>query len=302
MATKHACFPAQFKALGETDGVGRVEAIVSVFGNVDHVGDRVVKGAFAKSIARWKTSGDRVPVILSHQWGDIWSHIGETESLEETSKGLKAVYTLDIADNPVAAQVYRLMKRRTLKEHSFAYEVKAEAFENGANELRELELIEIGPTLKGVNPETELLAVKAAVTDGNGDEPDSGNDDDPDEETGDDETDDTLEDDDDEKADIPDGVKAGRRISKDTETRLRAAITSMRALSDEVESILGTDNEAGDEPKGAVHDDNDVIAALAELEPESGTEKKNDDTARTTGMSGDNPTGLLLQLAELEVS
>ena len=39
MAIKRALFPAQFKAIGDK---GQVEAIVSVFGNVDRIGDRVM--------------------------------------------------------------------------------------------------------------------------------------------------------------------------------------------------------------------------------------------------------------------
>ena len=38
-------YPAKFATLDEKEG--RVEALVSIFGNVDLVGDRVVKGAFA---------------------------------------------------------------------------------------------------------------------------------------------------------------------------------------------------------------------------------------------------------------
>lgn len=155
-------YPAKFSTLDEREG--RVEALVSIFDNVDLVGDRVVKGAFSKSINKWKSSGDLVPAILSHDWGDPWKHIGVVDELEETDSGLRAVYTLDIHDNPLAKQVYKLMKRRSLKEHSFAYDVKRErAAKDGANELLELDIIEIGPTLKGVNPDTEVLAVKSVV-------------------------------------------------------------------------------------------------------------------------------------------
>ena len=161
MAIKRALFPAQFKAIGDK---GQVEAIVSVFGNVDRIGDRVMPGAFTRSIAEWKQSGNPVPVILSHSWDDPWEHIGVVDSLEEVDKGLKATYTLDIDTNPVAAQVYRLMKRRSLKEHSFGYEIRDErSAKDGANELLDLDLIEIGPTLKGMNSDTELLAVKSAL-------------------------------------------------------------------------------------------------------------------------------------------
>ena len=161
MAIKRALFPAQFKAIGDK---GQVEAIVSVFGNVDRIGDRVMPGAFKRSIAEWKESGNPVPVILSHSWDDPWAHIGVVDNLEEVDKGLKATYTLDIDTNPVAAQVYRLMKRRSLKEHSFGYEIRDErSAKDGANELLDLDLIEIGPTLKGMNSDTELLAVKSAL-------------------------------------------------------------------------------------------------------------------------------------------
>ena len=164
MTVLRKAYPTTLTAVDGAEGEGKVEALVSVFGNVDLQGDRVMPGAFAKSIERWKASGDPVPVVFSHDWGDLWSHIGVVDSLEETPEGLKAVYTLDVADNPAAAQVYRLMKRRTLKEHSFAYDVLGERqAKDGANELTELDIIEVGPTLKGANPATELLAVKSAL-------------------------------------------------------------------------------------------------------------------------------------------
>jgi uncharacterized protein len=164
MDVQRKTFPVELK----TEGLpaGQVEAIVSVFGNVDLGGDRVMKGAFAGSIARWKESGTPVPVVFSHKWDDPWSHIGAVTDLEETDRGLKATYTLDVDDNPLAAHIHRLMKRGSLKEHSFAYTVnKEKSGSDGAKELHDLDIIEVGPTLKGMNPDTELLAVKAAAWD-----------------------------------------------------------------------------------------------------------------------------------------
>lgn len=163
MTTYKTYEDVEYKVLGD-EASGKVEALVSIFGNVDHMGDVVMKGAFQDSIKRWTESSYPVPVVFSHQWDNVMSHIGYVEQLEETDRGLKATYVLDVADNPVASQVYRLMKRGTLKEHSFAYEIKREKRrKDGANELHEVDIIEVGPTLKGANPETELLAVKAAV-------------------------------------------------------------------------------------------------------------------------------------------
>ena len=165
-------FVAEVKALApeEASQPGEFSAVVSVFDNVDHVGDRVKSGAFDRTLESWRKSGDPIPVVLAHEWSDPWAHIGYAMPDDVKAipgKGLvvtKAV--LDIEDNPLAKQVHRLMERRTLKEFSFGYRV-AEGGEtkaaDGAYDLTDLDLIEFGPCLKGVNPETELLAVKAEV-------------------------------------------------------------------------------------------------------------------------------------------
>jgi uncharacterized protein len=162
MTVQRKAFPVELKTAGMPKG--QVEALVSVFGNVDLGGDRVMKGAFAGTIAKWKADGRPVPVVFSHKWDDPWAHIGAVDDLEETEQGLKARYTLDVDDNPLAAHIYRLMKRGSLKEHSFAYSInKEKRGEDGAVELHDLDIIEVGPTLKGMNPDTELLSVKSAL-------------------------------------------------------------------------------------------------------------------------------------------
>ena len=55
---------------------GNVEALVSVFGNVDYQGDRVMKGAFDVSLLKWAVSGDPIPVIWSHDWKTAGSPCG----------------------------------------------------------------------------------------------------------------------------------------------------------------------------------------------------------------------------------
>ncbi len=225
-------YPVSLRTLDQE--TGRVEALVSVFGNVDLGGDRVVKGAFAKSIERWKSTGFPVPVVFSHDWGDLWSHIGAVDSLEETEKGLKAVYTLDVDDNPAAAQVYRLMKRGTLKEHSFAYSIgKEKTAKDGANELHELDIIEVGPTLKGMNPDTEVLAVKSAL-----EETAALHRKDAVEEAAETVAEDIL-------------VKAGRTLSKANEAKLRNAMDAIA----QVLSSLGEEPEKSNEAEAAVKSD-----------------------------------------------
>lgn len=149
-----------FKALD--DAKGEFEAIVAVFGNKDLAGDRIVKGAFADSLKAWEAKGRPIPVVFSHMWQDLDAHIGEVTEAKETDEGLYVKAQLDMGD-PSAAKVFRLMQRGTIAEFSFAYDVLEEKLQNGANELLKLDVIEVGPTLKGMNPATQLLGTKGAI-------------------------------------------------------------------------------------------------------------------------------------------
>lgn len=165
MSTKRAVYDiASFKAAADENGHrGQFEALVSVFNNIDFQGDRVLPGAFQKSLTKWRKAGNPIPLIWSHDWGDPHAHIGKADpdDVEETAEGLVVKGTIDL-DNPFAAQVYRLLKERRVREFSFGYAIKKERkAEDGANELVDLDIIEAGPTLKGANPDTALLGVKA---------------------------------------------------------------------------------------------------------------------------------------------
>jgi HK97 family phage prohead protease len=158
-----------FTASADAKARGEFTALVAVFNNIDKGGDRIVPGAFTKTLAQWRASGDPVPVIWSHDWGQPDSHIGVAyaKDMVETDRGLLVKRgQLDIDDNPVAARVHKLMARRSVKEFSFGYSVAPggeRKASDGANELLELDLVEIGPTLKGLNPATELRSVKAST-------------------------------------------------------------------------------------------------------------------------------------------
>lgn len=235
--TKRAVYDIEtFKSLGDPE-TGRFEAIVSVFGNVDFQGDRVVEGAFTNSIDEWKASGSPIPVIWSHQWGNPDAHIGSVDpsDIEEIpGKGLKVVGDLD-TEEPFARRVYKLLKSRRVKEFSFAYDVVRETkAEDGANELLELRIIEVGPTLRGANPDTELLGVKAELEEAAT------------------------------KISPDAGEKAGRVLSKANESLLRVAMDNIAIVLDG----LGADD---DDPKATddveakeVHSDNLELFARIE--------------------------------------
>lgn len=161
------------KAVGDP-AAGIFEAIVAVFGNVDHQGDRIKAGAFDSSLSEWSASGDPIPVVFSHQWGDLDAHVGgvlEAKELLpgdpllvgtglEANGGLWVRFELYVdGDHELAAKrLATRLTKRTIREFSFAYDViSEERAADGVNDLLELGVIEVGPTLKGANPATVLL-------------------------------------------------------------------------------------------------------------------------------------------------
>ncbi|MCK9928796.1 HK97 family phage prohead protease [Frankia sp. Mgl5] len=156
---------SRFKAAGDGEPEGTFDALVSVFGNVDLGGDRIVKGAFARTLGDWSTAGDPIPVIWSHQWDNPDAHIGYVDPAEavETDEGLAVKGRLDVGE-PFAGKVYDLLKTRRVREFSFAYDIPAggdRKAADGAHEIVDIDLLEVGPTLKGMNPDTVLGDVKS---------------------------------------------------------------------------------------------------------------------------------------------
>lgn len=161
---KHKSFELQnFKALsGDDNEPGNFEALVAVFNNIDAADEVIAPGAFAEILSTKST----FPVVWSHQW--TLPPIGVTTSARETSEGLVVKGRLFISDddsNETARAVYAAMRQGALKEWSVGLNVKAERFEERdgrqVSVFEALDLIELGPCLKGVNPETRTVEVKS---------------------------------------------------------------------------------------------------------------------------------------------
>lgn len=79
-----------FVTATDTDVAGEFSALVAVFNNVGKGGDRIMPGAFTKTLGAWRASGDPIPVIWSHEWASPDSHIGVAyaRDMEQTARGL----------------------------------------------------------------------------------------------------------------------------------------------------------------------------------------------------------------------
>lgn len=161
--------PARVKALApdEVDGAdGVVEAIVSVFDNVDLVGDVVRKGAFADFVAAVK-GGWRAPFVWSHMTHSPEMFIGDTIDADETDEGLKVRAQLHLAE-PIAAKVFSLIAKDQVTQYSFSYDIDeagpVTVDGDTIYELRKLTVHETGPTMYGANPATRTETVKRLVS------------------------------------------------------------------------------------------------------------------------------------------
>lgn len=218
---------------------GQMLAYASVFGNTDSYGDVVAKGAFAGTLADWRSRKDRkIPLLYGHDMSDPDKNIGYIVEAEEDERGLKVLAQFD--DDPTAQKVYRLVKAGRVAELSFAFDtIKSAAMTDpdrpdAVRELQELKLYEVSVVPIGANSETEVLAIKAA------------------------ELGMTM---------VAEGLKAGRTLSKANETSLRSALEGITAAKAALEKILPTDEEAPDDPE---EDDTPDPEEDDDSEPKSG--------------------------------
>lgn len=163
------------KVLDATEGI--IEAIVSVFNNIDN-GDppeRVIPGAFAKTLLRKLPKG-----IFSHNWE---KPIAKTLEARELLPGdimlpqellmlgglyIKGKLNLKLTPaqtpaNPDAYRVYSDLQEEIIDEFSIGFEVD-KYFINKKDrciDLLEIKLYEWSPVLAGMNPATQLISVKS---------------------------------------------------------------------------------------------------------------------------------------------
>lgn len=144
---------------------GIVAGYASVFNNVDSYGDRMIKGAFKKSLE------NRHPLFLLYH--DTTRVIGSITKFKEDDKGLyfEAKFNLDLKDGKEA---YSMVKEANINGISIGYIVKKYEdviegeFDDAGNitkeetvrNLNEVELYEISLVTFPANEEAKVVSVK----------------------------------------------------------------------------------------------------------------------------------------------
>jgi uncharacterized protein len=148
-------FSFDLKSLTEQ---GVFTGYASTFGNVDQYNDRMVKGAFKRTI---NSSKGVVPILLQHQ-----DPIGTGLTLREDNTGLFIKGELFLNDEfPEAKKAYTLVQKGLIKAMSIGYRtIRHRIVSEGKELIRELlevKLYEVSLVLFPVNEDALLTDMKS---------------------------------------------------------------------------------------------------------------------------------------------
>lgn len=156
--------------LNDVRGDGMIEGYASVFDVVDSYKDVIAPGAFKRTLAAWKASGRKLPVLWQH---DAYNPIGVTLDAAEDETGL-AVRAQLITEVQQARDAHALAKAGALGGMSIGFSIPNKAAdgnpatvwdeERQVQIIREVRLWEYSLVTFPANEAATIDSVKAAAT------------------------------------------------------------------------------------------------------------------------------------------
>jgi len=162
MEKKHINCKANIVTKAEKDF--QVELFASVFNVVDFDGDIMKQGVFTNSLARKLPTG-----IWSHSWNQP---IAKTLEARDLAPGdpllpedlrpygglyIKAQFFPDI---PSSFEAYKWLEMEVIQEFSVGFSIKDYEYEGSVRVIKEAELYEWSPVLRGANELGRVVAIK----------------------------------------------------------------------------------------------------------------------------------------------
>lgn len=141
----------------KADDSGLIEGYASVFDNVDHGGDMVVRGAFKASLDRHAREKTNPVMLWSH---DLSQPIGRWTDLREDSRGLYGVGKINLGTT-AGRDAYASVKSGDVSGLSIGYRANvAEPLRTGGRKLIEVDLQEVSIVTFPMNPAARVTGVK----------------------------------------------------------------------------------------------------------------------------------------------
>jgi uncharacterized protein len=150
-----------FEIKGIEDG-GVFTGYGSVFGNVDSYQEIVAPGAFADSLAAWKSSNRLPPVLWQHRSGEP---LGPYLEMSEDAIGLFVKGQLLVDDVQRAKEARALMKAKAVNGLSIGVVVREDSYDRatGIRTLKKLDLWEVSVVTFPANPQAQITGVKSSL-------------------------------------------------------------------------------------------------------------------------------------------
>ena len=144
----------EIKSLKGQENQGKICGYGSIFDPIDSQNDRVVRGAFEKTLAKIKSKGAYPKMLWQH---NQTQPIGIWTKMEEDSQGLYVEGNL-LLDLQQGQEAYHLVKSGGIDGLSIGYQVcKAlKGKESGVRLLTELELFEVSLVTFAANPKARI--------------------------------------------------------------------------------------------------------------------------------------------------
>lgn len=142
----------------KADSSGRISGYGAVFGNVDSYKERVLPGAFTKSLADHKARGARIKMLWQHR-PDV--PIGSWDRAAEDQKGLFVEGQLNLK-TAAGKDAYEHILAGDIDGLSIGYQEKqVEQNSDGVRDLVELDVYEVSPVTFPANRAAGVTAVKS---------------------------------------------------------------------------------------------------------------------------------------------
>ena len=144
--------PLAIQEVKATGDAFEVAGYASTWGNVDHGGDVVVKGAFDGTL----TSGRKVRFLYSHDPRQV---LGVPLSLKADDDGLHGRFK--ISRTRLGEEVHQLLKDGALDSFSIGYVPTDVEYDDDVRLLKSVDLLEVSIVSMPMNPRARVTAVKA---------------------------------------------------------------------------------------------------------------------------------------------
>lgn len=149
----------------DTSSVGEFSGYASVWNSVDLGGDTVERGAFMKSLDKWRSKNMLPQLLFYHNPEEV---IGDWIEMVEDDKGLRVKGRLWVKGDlavPEAVKAYNILRGTSVRGLSIGYRAKDFDIQEQMDGsririLKEIELMEVSIAPFAMEPKAEVTSVK----------------------------------------------------------------------------------------------------------------------------------------------